>query len=165
MEIFPLVDREGNVIGEAGRNECHGSPAMLHPVVHCIIRSGDGRWLLQKRSAAKDIQPGKWDTSVGGHVMAGEDILQALAREVLEEVGIDITGMCPEFLHSYVHSNEIESELVYTYTLVCEGDFSPQASEIDELKFWTVEEITAKLDTGIFTPNFVEEFRRVNLRS
>lgn len=157
-ERFPLVDAQGQVIGSAARGECHSDPALLHPVVHCLIRNRQGRWLLQLRSIQKDIQPGKWDTSVGGHIQHGESVEEALEREVGEEIGLHIRAADCRFLHSYTHSNQRESELVYTYTCVSEGPFTPQASEVDELRFWTVEEIQARLGEGIFTPNFAEEF-------
>ena len=159
MEIFPLVDERGAVIGEASRARCHGNPALLHPVVHCIVRNGRGEWLLQKRAANKDTQPGKWDTSVGGHIMLGETVVQALVREAGEEIGLHATPEFFSFLHTHIKRGVYESEFVYTYTCVHEGPFVPQAEEISELRFWTGAEIAAKLDTGIFTPHFIDEFR------
>ncbi|MCK5249813.1 MAG: NUDIX domain-containing protein, partial [Spirochaetaceae bacterium] len=70
-EIFDLVDDEDRVIGRAGRDEVHGNPALLHRVVHVLVFDGRGRIFLQKRAEDKDVQPGRWDTSVGGHVDAG----------------------------------------------------------------------------------------------
>ncbi len=165
MEYFPLVDEDGKVTGRAARAECHGNPELLHPVVHCIVFSSAGEWLLQKRSSDKDIQPGKWDTSVGGHVQFDEPIAQALVREVGEEIGVDITGMSPEFYHKYINSNSLESELVYTYAITFNGPFRAQDEEVDDLRFWSADDISAKLGSGIFTPNFEEEFRRVINRS
>ncbi len=157
-ERFSLVDPQGRVIGEATRAECHGNPELLHPVVHCIVLDGQGRWLLQRRSRQKDIQPGKWDTSVGGHVQAGESIEAALEREVGEEIGLQVRAADCRYLHQYTHRNARESELVYTYAIVSSGPFLPQASEVDELRFWTPAEIESRLPEGIFTPNFGEEF-------
>lgn len=157
-EIFPLVDPQGQVIGSAAREECHGNPALLHPVVHCIVRDRQGRWLLQLRSVKKDIQPGKWDTSVGGHIRYGETPQEALEREVGEEIGLVVRAADCRFLHQYTHANSRESELVYTYTCTRDGPFTPQESEVDAVRFWTVAEIQARLPEGIFTPNFAEEF-------
>ncbi len=66
--MFQLVDREGNPVGQASREECHGNPLLIHLVVHLHVLDGEGRLLLQKRSMTKDTNPGRWDTSVGGHV-------------------------------------------------------------------------------------------------
>lgn len=160
-EMFPLVDSEGRVIGSAPREECHGNPELLHPVVHCVIVNARGELLLQLRSVKKDIQPGKWDTSVGGHVALGEKPEDALVREVCEEVGAEIDPKDCTFLHTYINSNRIESELVYTWLVEHEGPFTPQESEVDQLRFWSVGEISSRLEEGIFTPNFIDEFNRL----
>ena len=70
-EWFPLVDEKGETIGKATRKECHSGSKMLHPVVHLHIFNKAGDLYLQKRSINKDIQPGKWDTAVGGHIAYG----------------------------------------------------------------------------------------------
>ena len=88
-EMLPLVDEQGNVVGQATRGVCHnGVERPLHPVVHLHVFDPQGRLYLQKRPEWKDIQPGKWDTAVGGHVDYGETIAEALRREVREELGI-----------------------------------------------------------------------------
>lgn len=86
-EIFPIVDEKGNVIGKATRKECHSGSRLLHPVVHLHVLNANGDIYLQKRSIHKFIQPGKWDTAVGGHMDYGETVEQALARETREELG------------------------------------------------------------------------------
>ena len=87
-EIFPVVDVEGNVIGQATRGECHSGSKLLHPVVHLHVFDKSGRLYLQRRPDWKDIQPGKWDTAVGGHIDYGENVETALRREASEELGI-----------------------------------------------------------------------------
>ena len=82
IEYFPLVTDDGQVVGKASRTECHSGSFFLHPVVHLHVFNSNGELYLQKRAMDKDIQPGKWDTSVGGHVDFGEEITHALRREV-----------------------------------------------------------------------------------
>ncbi len=159
-EAFPLVDESGNVIGSALRSEVHGNPALLHPVVHCLVTDREGRLLLQLRSKAKDIQPGKWDTSVGGHVGLGESIETAVHREIEEEIGLDAASAPIRLLYRYVMRNNVESELVHTYACQSEGPFVRQESEVDDLRFWTRAEIEAAVGTGLFTPNFEDEYER-----
>ncbi len=160
-ELLPLVDEEGRVVGTARRSEVHGNPRLMHPVVHCLVTDRSGRLLLQLRSPHKDVQPGKWDTSVGGHVDPGETIEEALRRELREELGLDPEGCVPEFLYRYVMRSDIETELVHTYRLTLEGPFCPDPNEIDEVRFWTAAEIEARLGSGVFTPNFEDEYRRL----
>ena len=112
-EWFPLVNEAGETVGKATRRTCHNGSKLLHPVVHLHIYNRAGDLYLQKRSVRKDIQPGKWDTAVGGHVDLGETIEMALRREVREELGI--TDFIPEFLMRYVFESALEKELVNTF--------------------------------------------------
>ena len=73
-EIFPVVDTDGRVMGKASRRECHNGSKILHPVVHLQLFNSRGDLYLQKRALHKDIQPGKWDTAVGGHIDYGESV-------------------------------------------------------------------------------------------
>ena len=158
-EYFPLVNESGEVIGKATRKECHSGTFWLHPVVHLHVFNSVGELFLQKRAMNKDIQPGKWDTSVGGHVDYGEDVLTALHREVREELGI--VDFEPRFIKSYKFVSGQEAEYVNSYYTIYEGKIDPDPVEISEGKFWTISEINAALENDIFTPNFEQEY--VNL--
>jgi isopentenyldiphosphate isomerase len=158
-EVFPLVDDEGNVTGKASRQECHSGSFLLHPVVHLHVLNSEGKLFLQKRSAEKDIQPDKWDTSVGGHVDYGEEISEALFREVREE--LDIKNFSPVFMHKYKFTSDVEAELVHSYYTIYDGEINIDPVEISEGKFWTLQEINEHLDFNIFTPNFEQEFRHL----
>lgn len=159
-EIFPLVDEQGNVIGQATRRECHSGSKLLHPVVHLHVRDAAGRLYLQKRSMSKDIQPGKWDTAVGGHVDLGEDVFTALLREAREELGL--SGIKPEKLFSYVFESDVERELVNAFAVVADpGQITVDPMEIDEGRFWELAEIDSSLGRGVFTPNFEHEYAKL----
>lgn len=158
-EWFPLVDEAGNIIGRATRRECHNGSKRLHPVVHLHIYNKEGDLLLQKRSQTKDIQPGKWDTAVGGHVDYGESIEEALRREAREELGIKSFEV--EEIARYVFESDIEKELVHTYRTIYEGPFTLNKEELDDARFWRIDEIESQLGKGIFTPNFEREYNRL----
>ncbi|MDR2692004.1 MAG: NUDIX domain-containing protein [Dysgonamonadaceae bacterium] len=156
-EIFPLIDESGRVTGQATRSECHSGSKVLHPVVHLHVFNSQENLLLQKRAMNKDIQPGKWDTSVGGHVNYGESVEDALYREVREELGME--NFIPKFLQSCVFESDVEKELVYSYKTVYDGLFKFEKKEIDQIRFWSIPEIKNNLGKSVFTPNFENEFR------
>ena len=161
LEMFPLIDETGHVVGRATRAYCHGGSMALHPVVHLHITDLQGRVYLQKRSMKKDIAPGLWDTSVGGHVDFGESLEEAVRREAHEELGLIFRNE-PRFLFQYVWQSGRERELVTAFHIVYTGRLNPDHDEVDEGRFWTLDELRLQLDKGVFTEQFEkEEFRHL----
>ena len=158
QEMFPLVDEQGNLTGAATPGECHNGSKLLHPVVHLHVFNSQGELYLQKRPEWKDIQPGKWDTSVGGHVDLGESVEMALRREVREELGI--TEFTPEPVTHYVFESSREKELVFVHKTTYDGEICP-SDELDGGRFWTIAELKENMGKGVFTPNFEGEIRKV----
>ena len=157
-EWFPVVDEEGNSIGKALRSVCHdGKSMLLHPVVHLHLFNRHGELYLQKRAKNKDIQPGKWDTSVGGHFSPGENPDEALVREAGEELGLK--DFIPEFKGKYIWESSRERELVNSFSTVSDQIPRINKEEIEEGRYWSLPEIRESLGKDIFTPNFEYEFR------
>jgi isopentenyldiphosphate isomerase len=162
-ELFELVDEDGRVIGTAPRSKCHGDPSLAHRSVHVFVLNRHGDLYLQKRSPAKDVQPGKWDTSAGGHLAPGETYEQAAVRELEEELGVRVASSSLVLCHDYVWRTSIETEHVRTYELTYEGTIIPDRVEIDEGRYWSLAEIRQGCGRGIFTPNLEHELRRLGI--
>ena len=159
LEKLPVVDPDGRIIGNATRSECHnGKSRPLHPVVHLHLFDPKGRLYLQKRPDWKDIQPGKWDTAVGGHVDYGESIEDALRRETAEELGLE--NIEPEFLTRYIFESDRERELINAFRATTAIPPSP-SDELAGGRFWEMAEIRNSIGSGVFTPNFESEFERL----
>ena len=58
--------------------------------VHLIGCDADGKVWVQQRAFDKAVDPGLWDTLMGGQVAAGESVGQTLERETLEEAGLHV---------------------------------------------------------------------------
>ena len=158
-EWFPIVEPSGIVVGRSTREYCHSGAKPLHPVIHIHIIDRYGRIYLQKRSMRKDIQPGKWDTAVGGHVSYGESIREAVYREAYEE--LRFVDFHPIFLETYEFESSVERELVNVFAAVGSFDLQPDLDEVDEGRWWPVEEVDSNIGNGCFTPNFESEFQMI----
>ena len=159
-EIFEIVDETGRVIGTAPRKKCHGDPSLLHQSIHVFVFDRAGNLFLQKRSMKKDSQPGKWDTSVGGHMSPGEKPHQTAMRETGEELGFTPSSP-PVFAYQFIWRSDFESELIRSFVVIHDGPFKLDADEISEGRFWSPEEIAANLSGEIFTPQFRHEYPRM----
>ena len=160
-EYFPVVETSGQVIGRSTREYCHSGAKPLHPVIHIHIIDRYGRIYLQKRSMRKDIQPGKWDTAVGGHLDSGEDYLAGAVRELREELGLELPPEALQVLFDSPIRNGIESEDTRVFGVTHGGPFAFQKSEIDDVRFWRFSELRDPANFPLFTPNLVKELERL----
>ena len=159
VEYFPIVEPNGLVIGRSTREYCHSGAKPLHPVIHVHIIDRFSRIYLQKRSMKKDIQPGKWDTAVGGHVSYGENIVEAVYREAYEE--LRLIEFNPIHIETYQFESSVEKEMVSIFAAVGSYELTPDLDEVDEGRWWPVKEIDANIGKGVFTPNFESEFQMI----
>lgn len=135
-EIFDIVDNNDRVIGTAPRSEIHAK-GLLHRAVHLWIFHPDGRLLLQKRSLTKDREPGRWTSSVSGHVNSKEDYDTAMHREIPEEIGVP-ASTCKDFqkVKKFPASQETDQEFVWLYQAVHPGPFQPDPHEVASLDWF-----------------------------
>lgn len=154
-EMLPLVNEEGQVVGKAPRSACHNGQKLLHPVVHLHVLNRQGAIYLQKRPMNKLVQPGKWDTAVGGHVAFGEDVRLSLKREAWEEIGLK--DFSAKLAKQYVWESALERELVFVFITHDFKGIQLHSEEVEEGRFWTRNQIVKNMGKGIFTPNFEHE--------
>lgn len=156
-EWLPIVNEQGGIIGKAPRSACHRGEKLLHPVVHLHVFNNQKHVYMQKRPLNKLVQPGKWDTAVGGHISAGETLENALKREAWEEIGLH--DFSARLVKTYRWDSSIESELVYVFV---SHDFKLihlHSEEVEEGRFWTLKQIDANIGKDLFTPNFEYEYQ------
>lgn len=132
-EILDVVDEQDRVIGQKSRSEIYAAGQKNFRVVNAFVEDSRGLILIPRRSTERKMFPGALDTSVGGHVLAGEDYLDALVRETREECELDLLGpdvqyrlvrkLSPHdspvsaFMHFYLIRSRIEPRL-------CKREFS-----------------------------------------
>ena len=161
-ELFDVVDENDIPTGTATRAEVH-SKNLLHRAVHIFVLNKNGDLWLQKRSLRKDMNPGVWDSSVSGHLDAGEEYLTAAVRELGEEVGID--DAAPEDLESLLAVKPSEQngwEHVRLFLMKHSGAVNFPAAEIESMMPFPISEIEAWSENrpDDFSPAFLLLFRQ-----
>jgi len=137
-EVFDLVDLDDHVIGQVRRGEAHRNPALMHRSVQVLVFTHDGRLLLQRRSANKDLFPGYYCASASGHVASGEDYATTAERELAEELGI--SAPLTYFSKALVRS-EPETELTALYATMSDGPYQFHPTETDGGKIFAVDDV------------------------
>lgn len=140
-EVFDVVDENDRVIDRKTRGEVHANK-LLHRAVHVFVFNKRGDILLQLRSMLKDAHPGVWDSSVSGHLDAGEDYAAAAVRELDEEMGIPVSE-APEEIARIAPCEETGWEHVRLYRTRHDGAVRFPAAEVDAATWFPLHEIEA----------------------
>lgn len=134
---------------------------LLHTIV--IMKTADGRYIMQQRSLKARYSPGKWDVT-GGGVTAGETSDQAAVREAYEELGVTMKA---ERLRHMLRETTLWGE---DYGMICdtyaaridlpETGFNISKYEVNDVKCVSFEEFFETV-TYNKTEAFCEMLRKV----
>ncbi len=134
-ELFVVVDGHDTILGYKTRYECHHDKSLIHRAIEVGIINDKGELLLQKRSMQKDLYPGFYQMSVGGHVEKGEEYLDAAIREVEEEMGLKKVNL--KFLDKITVHTSHETEILSIFLCYSNGPFTVAPDETSEINFYT----------------------------
>ncbi len=135
------VDDQDNVLRYVFVKEAH-EKKLIHRASYTMLVNEDGKILLQKRSKMKTY-PHMWTLSASGHVDYGESYEETIEREMKEELGISarlekvgkfkkIDGICNAWATLFIGKHE--------------GPFNFNKDEIEEVKFYTIDEIKRAME-------------------
>lgn len=143
-ELFIVVDKDDKVLGYRSRFDCHHDKSLIHRTVGAVIFDEKGSVLLQKRSSTKDVGAGLWGISCAGHVRKCQEYEEALHRELMEELGVDISV---EYVTKFIVADEDETEMSALYKGASNGPFKPNPEEVERLEFFSPRELAFKVAT------------------
>lgn len=82
-----------------------------------FILNNEGKFLIVKRADDDDFLPGWWELP-GGGTDFGEDIVEAVLREIKEECGIEAKMLFPAFVSSYMNDAQPNKQYIEIF-FVC----------------------------------------------
>lgn len=155
-EWWPIVTDQGKIVGSIQhQTSLNDEKKYMHPIVRVLLID-KSMILMQKRSPESLVYAGLWDTAISNHVKMGETIEECIDRTAKERYSLD------NFKYMYLANYTIETEQEHHYAFLfvsCqEKEFKINQTFVDQLKWWTQQQIEEELETGIFTENFREEY-------
>lgn len=153
-EMIDVLDENGIKTGEIlPRSEVHRR-GLWHRIIVVAVVNDKNEILLQQRSHNKDKNPDMWDISITGHISSGQDSLSAAAREINEEVSVNLGYKIDikEFRYMFsfrkeqiVNENHIDRQYYDFFVLrkneLNESDIVFQETEVQKIKFVTLSEL------------------------
>lgn len=146
-EKFDVLDENGLSINVVLPRTIVHKFGLWHRAIAGWIINDDNKILIQKRSVKKEKNAGLWDISFAGHISSGQYSVAAAAREINEEVAINIGrhvyvkdfSFITSFRNEFIEKNVIERQFYELFTLFTElndvKNIDFQHDEISELKF------------------------------
>ena len=149
MELIDILDENGIKTGNTSTiKELHKS-GKWHKVVGIIIYDFNKKLLMQQRALNEISDPGKWDISAAGHVNSGETEIEAVKRELSEEIGLNLKENQIELFMSYKKEvnnktvNKKHLEDIYIAQIDAESinEFTIQNEEVEQVKWFSINEL------------------------
>jgi isopentenyldiphosphate isomerase len=93
VEKFDIVDKEDNVIKTGVTEDKLHLNNDITRVVTAYIFNNDGKIIIAQRAKTKKIDPLKFEAPAHGRVSSGETYIEALKREIKEELNVETTSL------------------------------------------------------------------------
>jgi len=145
-EMLSVVDSLDEVVGSQRRDEVH-QQGLRHRAVHVLVFNSSGELFLQRRGLHKQENPGMWDSSVAGHVDAGESYDRCCVREIEEEIGLSLDEI-PEALFKLEASPITGMEFAWVYRLVSDTDLKLNLDEMQGGAWLRQADVNDWVDSG-----------------
>ena len=139
MELLDIYDDNGNITGKTMVRGDKNTKLEINEhiaLATMFMENREGKFLIQKTSKEK----GGVFATTGGHVDSGETPLEAIIREVKEEIGVDLS---PTEIEEYGYLT-FDMPLRFIFYVKKDVDVNNsklQKEEVDYITYMSVEEI------------------------
>lgn len=158
-EILDIVDADDRVVGQAPRSRVYAE-RLRHRAAFVLVRDGQGRVFVHRRTATKQVFPSCHDMFVGGVLGAGETYDDAARREAAEELGVPGLPQ-PTPLFRFLYETPEHTWWSAVYEVRWDGPVSPQPEEVAWHAFLTEDELRRRMDEWDWVPDGFEAYRRL----
>jgi 8-oxo-dGTP pyrophosphatase MutT (NUDIX family) len=148
-ELVDIVDSGDRVIKSVSRAVMRRD-VLRHRAVFILVRDGEGRVLVHRRSSDKDLWPGWWDIGGGGVVAGGVSYAAAARRELFEEAGIAAE---PVLVSSGAYEDTDVSLIARCYEVRHDGAVEARDGEVAEFRWVSVAELRDLVSRERFLPD------------
>lgn len=142
-----LVNESDEAIGTMEKMEAH-KKALLHRAFSIFIFNSAGDMLLQQRADGKYHSAGLWTNACCSHPAPGEDVKEAAARRLREELGFS-TDLKRIFTFTYrtAFANGLaEHEYDHVFAGVYDGEIFPDENEVKNFAYYAMDEVRTSLE-------------------
>lgn len=164
-EELILVDEDDRPTGHLNKGACHDGEGVLHRAFSVFLFNPAGELLLQQRAGGKRLWPLYWSNSCCSHPRRGEDMAEATARRLEQELGLSADL---EFVYKFAYQASFgeagaEHELCWVYLGRSPDAAVPNATEIAAVRYVAPAALDRELASRgeRFTPWFRMEWQRL----
>ncbi len=155
-EWWPIVNDKGKIVGSVQNLvSLQDEKIYMHPVIRVVLIDHN-LILLQKRTMKSNVFAGLWDTAITNHLKMGETVDQCIEHTAHDRYGL----INFEYMYLSNYMIELHNEKNYAFLFVScnHQNIKPNSSYIEQVKWWTRQQIEENIETGIFSDSFKLEF-------
>lgn len=148
QELLDVVDLNDQVVGQKYRTEIYAEKSAQFRVINAFLINSKKQVWIPRRSQHKKLFPLCLDTSVGGHVAAGESYDQAFVRELQEELNLQADRVAHTFVAKLTPHLHNVSAYMHLYIIMTDDAPAYNTDDFISAGWFSIVELQALIAQG-----------------